>query len=91
MMNRHDDIDMIKRCDDTDYTTLRLYPVCECGYVFYDLRCRKDILTAKGRCRFSSPCFNPPRCPVCHKKIGSIMYKDFDVLFRDNNDVDLSY
>lgn len=91
MMNGHDDIDMIKRCNDTDYTTLRLYPVCECGYVFYDLRCGKDILTAKNRRGFSSPYFNPPRCPICHKKIGSIMYKDFNVLFRDNNDVDLSY
>ena len=57
MINRHDDIDMIKRCDDTDYTTLRLYPVCECGYVFYDLRCGKDILTAKDRRGFSSPLF----------------------------------
>lgn len=31
MINRHDDIDMIERYNDTDYTTLRLYLVCECG------------------------------------------------------------
>lgn len=91
MMNRHDDIDMIKRYNDTDYTTLRLYPVCECGYVFYDLKCGKDILTGKNRLRLSSHYFDPPICPICHKKIGGVMYKDFNVLLRDNNDVDFSY
>ena len=91
MMNRHDDIDMIKRYNNIDDTTLRLYPVCECGYVFYDLKCGRNTLKDRNGLGFSSPYFDPPRCPVCHKKMGSIMYKDYDVLFRDNNDVDLSY
>ena len=77
--------------DDINKTTLRLYPVCECGYVFRDLICGKDILTAKNGFEYSSPYFDPPVCPVCHKEIEKLMYKDFDILLRDNKDVDFSY
>lgn len=68
--------------NDINKTTLRLYPVCECGYVFRNLICGKEILTCKGGYEYSKPYFNPSKCPVCHREIETILYKDFDMLLE---------
>lgn len=77
--------------NDINKTTLRLYPVCECGYVFRNLICGKEILTCKDGYKYPRAYFSPRECPVCHKEIERILYKDFDMLLRDNEDVYFSY
>lgn len=76
--------------DDINKTTLRLYHVCECGHVFRDLIYGEEIMTCKGY-KYPRAYFSPRECPVCHKEIERILYKDFDMLLRDNEDVDFSY
>lgn len=77
--------------NDNNKVTLRLYPVCECGYVFRNLICGKDILIGENGFKYSVPYFNPSRCPVCHKKIDSLLYKDFDMLFKNEEEVCFDY
>lgn len=50
-------------------TTIKLLPVCECGYVLRDL----ELNHTEALCgwKYSVP-FTPSSCPNCHKFIESM-------------------
>lgn len=53
-------------------TKLRLLPVCECGYVFREIKINRKMMTIDN---FSVPVesrFEPPICPNCKKFIREI-------------------
>jgi hypothetical protein len=67
-------------CNKYKEVQLKCYPVCECGHVFTDLEYIKNSESNENLNPYfiSMPVFNPKYCPNCHKKINSIVMKQFD-------------
>ena len=61
-----------------DYkTTLRMLPVCSCGYVFANgVITHEDIIELKG-VKYTEYYIEPPNCPKCNKKIECIEYNGY--------------
>ena len=59
-----------------DYkTTLRMLPVCDCGYVFREgLVVSEDLNEAIGF-KYVTHTFTPAMCPNCKKQIECITYE----------------
>lgn len=55
---------------------LKYYPVCECGYVFKELKCTKNKQKIKeGYTVYSIPIFSPNKCPKCGKIIEGLEFR----------------
>ena len=55
-----------------DKVTLKLFPVCRCGYIFRDgVTINKYINEAKGL-RYSHYVINPSICPNCKRYIDGV-------------------
>ncbi len=59
-------------------TTLKLLPVCECGYIIRDLQIGKDVIEQNG-IKYGVPYIRPADCPNCHKEIESIEWNDLQI------------
>ena len=52
---------------------LKYYPVCECGYVFKELKRTENKTKIKeGYIIRLNPTFSPSKCPKCGKIIESL-------------------
>lgn len=52
--------------------TVKMLPVCECGYIFRDGICvTQDIIGAKGY-RHGIYHIEPPCCPNCKRRIETV-------------------
>lgn len=54
---------------ESQFTTLHMLPVCECGQVISDLIINTDIDETSNGLKFVVPSFSPSRCPNCGKTI----------------------
>lgn len=53
--------------------SLRLTPICECGYIFDELKCSEKIIDNNGVLTKKVE-FEPLRCPKCGGYIKDIRY-----------------
>lgn len=54
---------------ESNFTTLRMLPVCECGQVISDWVMSIDIDETSNGLKFVTPSFSPSCCPNCGKTI----------------------
>lgn len=52
--------------------TVRMRPVCECGYVFPTLYCHEVTADTLGGVQIKKHYFEPARCPNCEKLIETV-------------------
>lgn len=69
--------------DMEDYkTTLRMLPVCNCGYIFRDGIIIHEDINEKNGIKHATYSIEPQKCPNCGKEIEQIEHYGYTVEHR---------
>ena len=59
---------------DNTTVTLRMLPVCNCGYIFRDGVIIEEIIGEVRGYKYPTYSIDPPHCPKCNRLIDGIQY-----------------